>query len=125
MDPPPAYSDSQASASSNRRADRDPVPPYKASHRFASEEEELAALREFAHSKLYINPGADGSLPNTYNFWGPVVPRSGEPVFMTPEMKADKERQKAEKKAQKEEEKARRGSVGDRLKRVISGGNKS
>ncbi len=54
---PPPYSDSADGS-------RDRLPPYRASHSFASGQEELAALREFAESKLYVEPGTNGTLPD-------------------------------------------------------------
>ncbi|RMZ78724.1 hypothetical protein DV737_g3780, partial [Chaetothyriales sp. CBS 132003] len=38
------------------------APPYRACHYFASTEEELAALQEFAKSKMYVTPGTEGTL---------------------------------------------------------------
>src|SRR5882757_3495418 len=43
---------------------RDRLPPYKASHAFANSAEELAALKEFAESKMYVDPGTNGLLPD-------------------------------------------------------------
>jgi len=119
MTSPPAYS-------SFDTLKIDPVPPYKASHRFANSEEELAALKEFALSKLYINPGTDGTLPDIaagLNWSGTNDQKSIARV--TPEMKADRRRQKEEKVARKAAGQERRPSIGQVLKRVVSGGGSS
>lgn len=125
MASPPSYSASQGARGPTYQAHHDPVPPYKASHRFASEAEERAALEHFAQSKLYVSPGADGTLPNVAQLRWSGLGQTSEPgPINTLEMKADRRRQKEEKRVQKAEARERRGSVGDRLKRVMSSGAK-
>src|ERR1700761_2287500 len=63
MTTPPPYSNQV-----NPRKDR--LPPYKASHIFANSQEELAALKEFAESKLYIQPGTNGTFSHLGGGWG-------------------------------------------------------
>ena len=125
MDSPPSYSTSQGATGPTSQAHHDPVPPYKASHHFRNEAEERAALEQFAQSKLYVTPGADGTLPDVAQMrWSGLVQQPREGPIMTPEMKTDRRQQKEERKAKKAEAKERRGSVGDRLKRVMSSGAK-
>jgi len=129
MASPPSYS---------HRVDpsKDRLPPYKASHAFANSQEELAALQEFAESKLYVVPGTDGTLPDIRNgmglksmTWG-GRPAAGGPssiaaaTALIPETDEERKRRKGEEKERKRAERDRRGSVGQRLMRVISGSSK-
>jgi hypothetical protein len=112
---------------------RDRLPPYRAKHAFANSAEELAALKEFAESKLYVNPGSDGTLPNLNGggwglkglaWGGPMQAESwGERGWPAPETAEERKARKEAEKMRKKEEKVRKGSVGERLKRVISGGS--
>jgi hypothetical protein len=124
--PPPSYTNPVDPA-------KDRLPPYRARHSFASPEEELAALKEFAESKLYVQPGSQGTLPSLRDTgvglkglaWGGMSTQPGRndqtgdwgwPAPETPEeRKARREREKMEKK----EEKARRGSLGERAGRRL------
>jgi len=112
---------------------RDRLPPYRAKHTFANSQEELAALKEFAKSKLYVNPGSEGTLPDLRGggwgikglAWGGPMQgdASGERGWPAPETTEERKRRKEAEKLQHKEEKVRKGSVGERLKRVISGGS--
>jgi hypothetical protein len=134
MTSPPSYDDAQPGS---RPADR--LPPYRASHTFASNEEELAALQEFAQSKLYVDQMSDGVLPSIYGggglkamaFGGPM-PASREERNMWPKPETEEERKarrdadKARKKEEKATSSGRKGSVvdviGEKLKKVVSRG---
>ncbi|KIW97597.1 uncharacterized protein Z519_01181 [Cladophialophora bantiana CBS 173.52] len=122
---------------------RDRLPPYKASHGFANSQEELAALREFAESKLYVEPGSNGMLPDLRGgagglqslAWGGPTQSSRNPYWEVgwpePETKEERKRRKQQEKQRKKEGKGkdkdketeRRGSVAERLMRVISRGS--
>lgn len=128
MSSPPPYS---KGADSNR----DRLPPYKASHAFVNSQEELAALREFAESKMYVEPGTNGTLPDirggmgmkSLAWGGPMQtgnPQSGGFAGLTPETDEERKQRRAEEKAQKKVDRERRGSVAHRLVRVLSGGSK-
>ncbi|EXJ57021.1 hypothetical protein A1O7_07365 [Cladophialophora yegresii CBS 114405] len=113
------------------------LPPYRAKHSFANSAEELAALNEFAESKLYVNPGSDGTLPDLQNGgWGLKSLAWGGPMqgevpgdrgWPAPETAEERKRRREAEKARKKEERASKGKgkggVGERLKRVISGGS--
>jgi hypothetical protein len=101
MSAPPSYSP---------KSHHPKPPPYKASHAFASSAEELAALKQFAESKKYINPATDGTLPDIANgfgvkamAWGGMSDRREE------EMKEMRETRRRE----KEEKLVRKGSLQD------------
>jgi len=121
---PPPYSDSSDGA-------RDRLPPYRASHSFASGQEELAALREFAESKLYVEPGTNGTLPDimsgmgmrSLSVGGPMQ-QDGAYAGLTPETDEERKQRMAEEKAKKKAEHHRQHSFTERLARVISGGSK-
>ncbi|OAP63258.1 hypothetical protein AYL99_02485 [Fonsecaea erecta] len=144
---PPSYT-----AKADPRRDR--PPPYKASHGFANSQEELAALREFANSKLYVEPGSHGMLPDLRGGAGGLQslawggPKGGaekpywEVGWPAPESREERKRRKELEKQRKKEEKEerererdrdkdkdkeihteRRGSVAERLMRVISRGS--
>ncbi|KIW83860.1 hypothetical protein Z517_03106 [Fonsecaea pedrosoi CBS 271.37] len=135
MASPPSYS---ATADPGRER----LPPYKASHGFANSREELAALKEFAESKLYVDAGSNGMLPDLRGgagglqslAWGGPMGSRGpywEVGWPEPESKEErkrrkeqeKQRKKEEKEREKEKEHERRGSVAERLMRVISRGS--
>ncbi|RMZ87611.1 hypothetical protein DV736_g5162, partial [Chaetothyriales sp. CBS 134916] len=160
--PPPSY---EAVAAFNQRQqnnnDRPPqdiplthyqtAPPYRACHFFASSEEELAALQEFAKNKMYITPGTEGTLGGELGL--PIMIGRGHQVGVDSEqlkrerieMLESRKREKQAKKRQKEEAKRvakenerprevdrdvapeRKMSVGDRvgnkLKKALSRGN--
>jgi hypothetical protein len=91
MSDPPSYS----------REQRRRPPPYRAFHAFANSQEELAALKEFAELKEYINPSTDGTLPDIANgfgvramAWGGVSDRRQNEMR---EMKETRRREKEEK----------------------------
>ncbi|KIW15267.1 hypothetical protein PV08_05312 [Exophiala spinifera] len=119
---PPPYADSY-----DRREDR--LPPYRASHGFANSQEELAALRDFAQSKLYVDPGTNGMLPDIRSGMGMRSLSVGGPASqdsavagLTPETDEERKQRRAAEKAAKKAERERRGSLTERLVRVISGG---
>ena len=123
MDAPPSYTN-QVDPS------RDRLPPYRAKHAFANSAEELAALKEFAESKMYVQPGSGGTLPDlrggggikTMVWGGPMQGQASEERgWPAPETAEEKKRRKEADKMRKQEERVRKGSVGERLKRVISG----
>ncbi|KIY03563.1 uncharacterized protein Z520_00254 [Fonsecaea multimorphosa CBS 102226] len=136
MASPPSYT-----ATADPRRDR--LPPYKASHGFANSQEELAALKEFAESKMYVEPGSHGMLPDlrggagglqSLAWGGPMGSRNPywEVGWPAPESKEERKRRKEQEKQRKKEEKERdrdkdgserRGSVAERLMRVISRGS--
>jgi hypothetical protein len=113
--------------------EHDRLPAYRAKHSFANSAEELAALKDFAESKLYVNPGSDGTLPDLQTggwglkslaWGGPMQGEApGERAWPAPETAEERKRRREAEKARKKEERARKGSVGERLKKVISGGN--
>jgi microsomal dipeptidase-like Zn-dependent dipeptidase len=91
MSDPPSYS----------KGNHQKPPPYRASHAFASSAEELAALKQFAESKKYINPATDGTLPDIANgfgvkamAWGGMSDRREEEMR---EMRETRRREKDEK----------------------------
>ena len=110
MSSPPNYSESQRQ--------QELVPPYRASHAFANSAEELAALHEFAQSKKYINPGKDGTLPDIAA--GVRWVAAAQPGDQAKEERRQLREMEQAKKAKKAEEKPRRGSVSQRLKRIVS-----
>ncbi|KAJ9496935.1 hypothetical protein H2202_007712 [Exophiala xenobiotica] len=121
---PPPYSDSSDGA-------RDRLPPYRASHTFASGQEELAALREFAESKLYVEPGTNGTLPDIRSGMGMRSLSVGGPMHqdtaytgLTPETNEERKRRMVEEKTKKKAEHHRKHSISERLTRVIHGGSK-
>ena len=142
MASPPSY-DKSVNA---KQADQARLPPYRASHTFANSQEELAALQDFANSKLYVRPGTHGTLQNL----GPLNGTGGlkslvrggflpgevgwEKGWPLPETDEERKVRLEEEKMKKREEKelrhesvvGRKGSVGERLggklKRVISAG---
>lgn len=118
--PPPGYTNAV-----DPRKDR--LPPYKASHTFANSQEELAALREFAESKLRVDPGTNGMLPDIRGgglkslACGGAAREIGDGDLgwgLTAETREERKRRE-------KEERERRGSVVQRLKRLISGGGKA
>lgn len=127
MAAPPSYSN---------RVDpsKDRLPPYKASHVFANSQEELAALKEFAQSKMYVDAGTNGLLPDIRGgiglrsmTWGGRMPTDLSLNFgaeLTPETSEERKRRKEEERERKKAERDRRGSVGQRLMRVISGSSR-
>ncbi len=127
MSAPPSYSNAEESK-------REWLPPYKASHTFANSQEELAALKEFAESKLYVEQGTNGTLPDirggtgvkSLAWGGPMQTGATRGGFsgLEPETDEERKRRKAEEKERKKADRARRGSVTQRLMRVISGGSK-
>jgi hypothetical protein len=127
MAAPPSYSNTEESK-------REYLPPYKASHTFANSQEELAALKEFAQSKLYVEQGTNGTLPDLRSgsgvkslaWGGPMQTGSSKGEFpaLVPETDEERKRRKAEEKERKKADRDRRGSVSQRLMRVISGGSK-
>ncbi|KAJ9615823.1 hypothetical protein H2200_001900 [Cladophialophora chaetospira] len=112
---------------------RDRLPPYRAKHTFANSQEELAALKEFAESKTQVQPGSGGTLPDLRGgswgskglAWGGPMEgdATGERGWPAPETEEERKRRKEAEKAKKKEEKVRKGSVGERLKKVISVGS--
>ncbi len=119
---PPCYSDSI-----DPRRDR--LPPYKASHMFANSQEELAALKEFAETKLYVDPVSNGMLPDIRDYMGMGRLAWGGPMRtassgyhnteLTPETAEERKRRREAEKEQKRAQSERRGSITDRLKKVI------
>ena len=110
---------------------RDRLPPYRAKHSFADSAEELAALKEFAEKKLYVHPGSAGTFDLRAGGWGLKSMAYGGPGlgemseergWPAPETDEERKRRREAEKLKKKEEKERKGSVGERLKRVISGG---
>jgi hypothetical protein len=115
---PPEYSP--------KRRNTDPTPPYRAAHVFANSTEELAALNEFAQSKLYIRPGEDGTLPDIAA--GVKYAMSVAPADRAKDERRQLREMEKAKKAQKlqnVEEKPRKASVSQKLKRIISGDRRS
>ncbi|KAL6240791.1 hypothetical protein RBB50_012355 [Rhinocladiella similis] len=125
---PPPYSDSCDPSTEDR------LPPYRASHGFANSQEELAALRDFAQSKLYVDPGTNGMLSDIRSGMGmrslsvgggPASQDSAVIAGLNPETDEERKQRKAAEKAAKKAEHERRGSLTERLARVISGGSNS
>ena len=105
------------------------VPPYRASHAFVNNTEELAALDEFAESKQYISGGSQGTLAfggyrgGGLNFTRFAGDEGNEEVIRERQEAVDTmKRAKAEKKMMKDGTKeGRRQSVGERLMKVLGG----
>jgi len=84
---------------------------------------------------MYVQPGTDGTLPDVRSgmgmkslAWGGPM-QTGRPQTtswpdMKPETSEERKQRKADEKAQKKAERERRGSVAQRLVRVISGGSR-
>jgi hypothetical protein len=112
-----------------------PPPPYtKPDHNpaFASSQEELEALKEWAESKKYVTPGRDGTLPaidrGGYGLlslvWGGPLETGPGPATI-PESPAQRlaALEKIDAAQRKEEEKKmnRKPSLGQKVKQLVKG----
>ena len=112
-----------------------PPPPYtQPNHNpaFASSQEELAALQQWAEAKKYVQPGTDGTLPamdrGGYGLqslvWGGPLETGRGPASI-PESPAQRlaALEKVDGAKRKEEEKImdRKPSLGQKMKRFVNG----
>jgi hypothetical protein len=145
IDQPPTYDEATVPEGTNTpsqpkssQPSTDAVPPYRASHGFADNAEEIAALNEFAQSRLYIDPGTEGTLDGLGGgVWTARGPMGGDTLQWKAERhEADEMRKKL--KEEKKIEKQRKASaakeaegevkgagMGEKLKRVLSGGKEA
>jgi hypothetical protein len=112
-----------------------PPPPYaKPDHNlaFASSEEELKALKEWAESKKYVTPGRDGTLPamdrGGYGLlslvWGGPLETGPGPATIaeSPTQRlAALERIDAAKRKEEEKRTSRKPSLGQKVKKLVKG----
>lgn len=112
-----------------------PPPPYtKPTHNptFASSEEELEALKEWAESKKYVQPGRDGTLPamdrGGYGLlslaWGGPLETGPGPAVI-PQSPAQRlaalEKIDANKRKEEEKKMKRKPSLRQRMKKLVKG----
>jgi hypothetical protein len=116
-----------------------PPPPYSRSNHnlgFASSEDELAALKEWAESKKYVAPGTAGTLPamdrGGYGLlslvWGgpletgpapATIPESPAQRLAALEILDASKREEEEEEEEEEKRMHRKPSLGQKLKRLV------